>query len=181
MIKVGFGKALVIFFGVSVFAFGIFAIIPEKDWEPRIKHLKKLSADTTFAAERIEPEYLPIQSTGRLGAFYSCLTKYGGLGSRRMTRPNNGIEEWVILKLQDNTRLDIRINNGEAFFFSLKLYDKNNTLQAGSDLYAINCDMELLNKSDSDMHCEDKVLGNEIRPVCTYRPQQPPSQDDAKG
>ena len=180
MIKVGFGKALVVFFGVSVFAFGIFAIIPEKDWEPRIKHLKKLSADTTFVTERTYPDSLalPVKS-GRLGAFYSCLLHYRH--DRRSSKPISRKGERVIFKLEDNTRLSISINSNEGFVVKLDMYDKNNSFYAGSDLYGINCNMELLNKPDSDMYCEDKVLGNEIRPVCTYRPQQPPSQDDAKG
>lgn len=146
-----------------------------------ILRIQSWSAESSYVVERVEPENLSIPITGRLGAFYSCLTKYGGLGTRRITRPNNGIEEWLVLRLEDRTKIDILMNAMEGFSFNLTLYDQNNTIVGASQLYAINCDMELLGKPDSDMHCEDKVLGNEIRPVCTYRPQQPPSQDSLKG
>lgn len=170
---------VVVGFFVCFGVFFVYNVLTHKD--PHIQHIKSFSRDTTYIVERVKPENMQIPQSGRLGALYSCLTKYGALGSRKMTRPNNGIEEWIILRLDDRTKVDILINAMEGFQFGFELYDKNNEYLGGSSRYAINCDMELLNKPDSDMHCEDKVLGNEIRPVCTYRPQQPPSQDDAKG
>lgn len=173
-------KGVVICWVLSIGGIFIYGIITAKTEDAEILHLKKVSTATTFVTERLDPDFLILPvATGRLGAFYSCLKQYRY--TRYSSKPGDGKEERVILKLQDNTRLDIRINRMEAYGFTLRLYDENNLRYVGSDIYGINCDMELLNKPDSDMYCEDKLLGNEIRPVCTYRPQQPPSQDDAKG
>lgn len=173
-------KAFVVCWVFSIGGFFIYGTITDKGKDSRIRHIKKISSDTTFVVERLYPDTLTLPVTsGRLGAFYSCLENYKHISSRRPSKPTDGNEDRAILKLQDKTLLDIRINAREGFFFSLELYDKNNSRYAGSSVYTINCDMALLGKPDSDMHCEDKLLGNEIRPVCTYRPHL--SQDNPKG
>ena len=137
-----------------------------------IKHVVNLSENTEYVVKSIRPDDLPLQKSGRLGAFYNCIAKYDGSGSRQSSKPNSGIWEAVTLKLEDRTELEIDINAMEGYRFYLTRYDETGNRIDYSQGRPINCDMNLLDKPLETMKCEDKLFNNVIRPACVYVPKR---------
>uniref|UniRef100_A0A486XF23 Uncharacterized protein n=1 Tax=Rheinheimera sp. BAL341 TaxID=1708203 RepID=A0A486XF23_9GAMM len=76
------------------------------------------------------------------------------------------------MRIGDDVKMHLEVNSIEAYRFKFTIFDNKRKVVTGTNLYAINCDIRLLDKPDSDMHCEDHILGNHVRPVCAYRPEQ---------
>jgi hypothetical protein len=145
-----------------------------------ILRLQNWSEETSFQMVRKKPVSLSIPVNGNLGAFYNCMSRYFDGSERNLGLPVTGKPGSFSLELEENTVIEIGFVSTQAGSFTIYIHDTLGKITRASRRYSISCDHRLLNKPDTDMHCEDKVIGNAIRPVCTYRPQQPPSQDDAK-
>lgn len=139
-----------------------------------IAHMNTWSYVTQYEVSYIHPKDAPVPPKGKLGAFYSCMQTYAGLGSRKITTPITKLSEQLKIKIGDDTEASFSVNGVEAFQFNFMILNNEKEIITGTNNYAINCDIRLLNKPISDMHCEDRLLGNSIRPVCTYRPQGRP-------
>lgn len=136
-----------------------------------IYRLKEWTPDTRYRVSEIYPPNALVPKTGRLGAFYSCLTFYQRGKDRGVTTPITAINESFEIRVDEDIKIDFGVNGVEAYSFDFLIYNKAREIISGTDIYAINCDIRLLDKPGSDMHCEDRLLGNHVRPVCTYRPQ----------
>lgn len=161
------------FFIVYFVGFGAFfgyGILTHED--TAIARMQTWSSSTPYKVVLSYPKTLPVQQQGRLGAFYSCMLNYGGVGKRHPTISPNNINEQLQIELGDHTKIEFGVNATEAYTFNFELYDSKGQYLDASNLYVINCDIRLLDKPDSDMHCERRLLGNYIRPVCTYSPNQ---------
>lgn len=137
-----------------------------------IHRLQHWSAETSFQVTRKEPGNLLIPMKGTLGAFYKCMSRYFDGSERNLGLPVTGKPGYFSLALDENTEMKIGFVATQAGSFTIYTRDSSGKLTGASRRYAISCDHRLLNKLESDMHCVDKVVGNEIRPVCTYQPKQ---------
>ncbi|WP_296296189.1 hypothetical protein [Rheinheimera sp.] len=137
-----------------------------------ILRLQNWSTETSFQVARKEPESLSIPSKGNLGAFYKCMSRYFDGSERNSGLPVTGRPGYFSLVLDENTEMKIGFVSTQAGSFTIYTRDSSGKITGASLRYAISCDHRLLNTPESDMHCVDKVIGNEIRPVCTYQPKQ---------
>lgn len=169
--------ALVVWLIVTTF--GLYGILTREDTV--IDKLKSWSSESRFEVKRLYPDELSVLPKGNLGVFHKCLTMYVSDGYRGGYLPSTGNAERVIIKLEDNTELDLSVNSTEVLSFVIIPHDLYGSAIGSSNVYKVSCDIRLLNKPESDMYCEDKLIGNLIRPVCTYRPQPQLSQDNSKG
>ncbi|WP_019677697.1 hypothetical protein [Arsukibacterium perlucidum] len=162
-------KVLLIAWVIGLLIAG-YGIITSED--KAIYRLKEWTPDTHYRVLEIYPQNAQVPKTGRLGAFYSCLTFYQRGIDRSVTTPITAINESFEIRVDEDIVIDFGVNGVEAYSFDFLIYGKKREIISGTDIYAVNCDIRLLDKPDSDMHCEDRLLGNSIRPVCTYRPEQ---------
>lgn len=137
-----------------------------------IHRMQHWSAETSFQVARKEPEKLSIPLKGKLGAFYKCISRYFDGSQRNSGLPVTGRPGYFSLALDENTEMKIGFVSTQASSFTIYTRDSSGKITGASRRYAISCDHRLLNTPESDMHCVDKVIGNEIRPVCTYQPKQ---------
>ena len=150
--------------------FAGYGIITNED--KAIYRLKDWTTDTRYRVLEIHPPNALVPKTGRLGAFYSCLTFYQRGIDRSVTAPITAINERLRIKVLEDIEMSLGVNEVEAYRFNYSILNERRDIISGTYIYAINCDIRLLDKPDSDMHCEDRLLGNSVRPVCTYRPEQ---------
>lgn len=164
---------------VVIFGFGIYGFFTRED--TAIHKLKSWSSKSNYTVKQKHSDILSVPLEGNLGVFYNCLTTYVSDGYKGGHLPDTGNYWELIIKLDDNTDVNFTVNSTEVLSFIIIPRDLYGSAIDASNTYRVSCDIRLLNKPDSDMHCEDKVLGNKIRPVCTYRPQPQVSQDNSEG
>ena len=149
--------------------FASYGLVTNED--KAIYRLKEWTPDTRYQVLEIHPTNAQVPNIGRLGAFYSCLALYPSGISRGVSTPITDINERFEIKVGEDIEMRFGVNYVEAYRFKFTIFDNKGKVITGTNIYAINCDIRLLDKPESDMHCEDRLLGNHIRPVCTYRPQ----------
>ena len=146
-----------------------YSLLAERD-DSAISRLNSWKSTTLYKAVVFYPDDLPVAKQGELGAFHTCIQNYANLSERGITTPISDIKERLDIQLADRTVIHLAVNSTEAYRFYFYTYNEKAEIQNKTNQYAINCDIRLLDKPESDMHCEDKLIGNSIRPVCTYRP-----------
>lgn len=159
-------SAILVFAGISIFMG--YGLITHED--TAISRFDSWEINTPYRVVVSYPQHLPVNPTGKLGAFYVCMKTFPLVGERWITTPTADVDEQLEIVLADQTQVKLGVNAVEASTFSFDLFSHDGKIVDHSDRYAINCDIRLLDKQESDMHCEDKLIGNSIRPVCTYRP-----------
>lgn len=164
---------------VVIFGFGIYGFFTRED--TAIHKLKSWSSKSNYTVKQKHSDILSVPLEGNLGVFYNCLTTYVSDSYKGGHLPDTGNYWELIIKLDHNTDVNFTVNSTEVLSFIIIPRDLYGSAIDASNTYRVSCDIRLLNKPDSDMHCEDKVLGNKIRPVCTYRPRPQLPQDNSKG
>ncbi len=116
--------------------------------------INKLSHDTRYVLVQSKTDSENYDKAGVLGDFWSCIKDFRSIYSRRVKGRGDGIQEWVKIqtmiqpdKIKFKYKFWFRVSEGEVSSFDVEKYDINNNYLGGSDIYAINCDLDLLNKS----------------------------------
>ena len=81
-----------------------------------IVHMNTWSHDTPYEVIDVFPKDAPLPLQGKLGAFYTCMQSYAGIGERKLTTPITEVEERLEIQVGD-TEINFGVNGVEAYRF----------------------------------------------------------------
>ena len=135
------GKTLLI---CTMLVGGSFFLILKSMPDSAIGVVSTWNIDTEYKV--LDQRFVNVPYTGRLGQFYDCLTKYRHISKRRISKPIVEDNGRLVIKVANAARLTMAVNSKEAYSIQLVEQNIDGKAEDYSNNYAINCDVDLLNK-----------------------------------
>lgn len=131
-----------IFIGLWIFVFTVALLKPD----PLINEaFIKLNETTGYDLNKNQGVEYKLPHQGTLGKMFLCLKEYRS-GSFRKPKYETGksTHKWIKIKAS-NYLIWMRVSAHEVYSFSVAEIDEKNRELSRSELYAVNCDLGLLN------------------------------------
>ena len=129
------------FIWLTGLAFALFAPDPVID-----KAMQNLSIETQYKLERKSKVEYQFNHSGLLGEMYTCLQERRGFSFRNpKNRQEVALSKFIELRAKQYI-LRMKVTGGEVYAYSIRELNDNLKVHSESEVYAVNCGLNLLNK-----------------------------------